>query len=447
MPGDADDADDLLFSPDVLSPEVFGVFRADPTFEVYGCSSSPITIVQTINRGNLDTSKEPSSVFLWTSAVALSKLWQEVGDGLPSALGRRVLDLSAGLGLNALTAASSGASKVIATEVEPALTSLKNSIGINSHVAGHENISVEELEWGVNTPLSESILAPPLDIVVGADLIYSPSLHEVLLQTLERVLTVGVTTLVLAFEERGSAEQEFLDAARRRLDLQGRFVPGCFEHARLMQVKVFVGMRGQLPPHMDAQEDSGGMRTRGAGGTCRTRHAGGLQPVHEAPAAGASDAQLDRLGEMAPNNRAPTIGVNPVASAVANRSGARTYELSPGTIVQGGADVTQPYYSAIRAGDARLVIVNCARRSGEASVQLFGDVDGGSRILWLPMTEATKEADCRAYLVTHAEGLIANLRDGFTVVVSCQEGLHRSVEFTRQLLTLCAIPHLASEQE
>ena len=88
---DGIDADDLLFSPDALSPEVFGVFRADPTFEVYGCSSSPITIVQTINRGNLDTSKEPSSVFLWTSAVALSKLWQEVGDGLPSALGRRVL--------------------------------------------------------------------------------------------------------------------------------------------------------------------------------------------------------------------------------------------------------------------------------------------------------------------------------------------------------------------
>ena len=179
---------------------------------------------------------------------------------------------------------------------------------------------------------------------------------------------------------------------------------------------------------MDAQEDS-----------CRTRHAGALQPVHEAPAAGASDAQLDRLGEMAPNNRAPkNIGVNPGASAVANRSGARTYELSPGTIVQGGADATQPYYSAIRAGDARLVIVNCARRSGEASVQLFGDADGGSRILWLPMTEATKETDCRAYLVTHAEGLIANLRDGFTVVVSCQEGLHRSVEFTRQLLTLAA---------
>ena len=83
------------------------------------------------------------------------------------------------------------------------------------------------------------------------------------------------------------------------------------------------------------------------------------------------------------------------------------------------------------------------RRMRDLCPQLFGDVDGGSRILWLPMTEATKEADCRAYLVTHAEGLIANLRDGFTVVVSCQEGLHRSVEFTRQLLTLCAIPHLA----
>ena len=119
----------------------------------------------------------------------------------------------------------------------------------------------------------------------------------------------------------------------------------------------------------------------------------------------------------------------------ASRTGmTRTYQLSPGVIVQGGADATKPFYSMIRNGDAaRLVIVNVARRTGEPSVQLLGD----NRILWLPMTEASKEADCKAYLDTHADSLIANLRDNATVVVNCQEGVHRSVEFTRQLLRRC----------
>ena len=51
---------------------------------------------------------------------------------------------------------------------------------------------------------------------------------------------------------------------------------------------------------------------------------------------------------------------------------ARRYLLAPGMVVQGGADATRPFYKAVRDGEARLVIVNVARRTGEADVQLHG---------------------------------------------------------------------------
>lgn len=79
--------------------------------------------------------------------------------------------------------------------------------------------------------------------------------------------------------------------------------------------------------------------------------------------------------------------------------------------------------------------MNCARRAGAASVQLLGV--SGCRILWLPMSEENKKAACKMYLDIYASDLLASLRDGYTLVVNCQEGVHRSVEFTAQVLSLC----------
>mmetsp|Transcript_14234 Transcript_14234/g.19231 ORF Transcript_14234/g.19231 Transcript_14234/m.19231 type:complete len:166 (+) Transcript_14234:3-500(+) len=114
----------------------------------------------------------------------------------------------------------------------------------------------------------------------------------------------------------------------------------------------------------------------------------------------------------------------------------RIYDLQPGLVVQGGADAVREFYDAVAKGcDESVIIVNCARRSGEASIQLFGDA--GCRIMWLPMSEENKQAACKQYLGTHAADLLHSLQAGSTVVVNCQEGVHRSVEFTRQLLHMC----------
>ena len=124
----------------------------------------------------------------------------------------------------------------------------------------------------------------------------------------------------------------------------------------------------------------------------------------------------------------------------------RTYTLNPGKVVQGGADAVRPFYTTVKECEVPVIIVNCARRFGDPKEDIQGHRTSNevgssttrtNRILWLPMTEGKKEVMCRDYLQRHADGLLEDLRTGFTVVVNCQEGLHRSVEFTNQLLKIC----------
>ena len=82
-------------------------------------------------------------------------------------------------------------------------------------------------------------------------------------------------------------------------------------------------------------------------------------------------------------------------------------------------------------GQQQLILVNVARRLGEPSEeQLLG-----GRLMWLPMMEGDAER-CRAYVESHGPELLGALECGATVVVNCQEGLHRSRQFAEQLLAL-----------
>jgi Predicted methyltransferase len=167
------------------------------------------------------------SALLWRSAVVLAQQWPLLlsSDGRSdgSALladGQRVLELGAGLGLNAICLAARGAS-VVATEIEPALTALRESLARNRTCweAGGGAISAVELRWGEPVQLSQRF-----DCVVCADVIYSRPLRPLLLQTLRRHVTEG-TNLVLAFEVRGD-EHEFVAEAARTLGMRARRLYG-----------------------------------------------------------------------------------------------------------------------------------------------------------------------------------------------------------------------------
>lgn len=115
----------------------------------------------------------------------------------------------------------------------------------------------------------------------------------------------------------------------------------------------------------------------------------------------------------------------------------RVYEISGlnGRILQGGAEAVRNYYvDETLAAD--VVIVNCARRIGDVKIE-SGEL--GPIIYWLPMNELDRVAVCKRYLGEYGAELIQYLKEGKTVVVNCQEGLHRSVEFAKQLVKLARL--------
>ncbi|CAJ1354522.1 unnamed protein product [Effrenium voratum] len=115
--------------------------------------------------------------------------------------------------------------------------------------------------------------------------------------------------------------------------------------------------------------------------------------------------------------------------------GLRCFEVPgcTGKILQGGADAVRPV-----RGDVQ-VIVNCARRSGDSKVES----GPGQDVYWLPMTEANMQEASRRYLQEYGPRLVEALRSGKVIAVHCQEGVHRSVEFAKQLQSFASHGELA----
>ena len=206
------EADDYLFFPPPV--EAFGVFSGETELVIEDVTPVDVHLTQTFDE---------QSTLLWSSSVVLARRWRG-GGSLPEVAGRRVLELGAGLGLNAMGLAAKGA-LVVATEVEPALSALRRSVARNracwAKAGGRAALEVCELRWGETEgePLNEAF-----DVVVGADLLYSRELRAPLLRTLQRV--VGpCTTVVLALEVRGD-ELAFLSQAASQLAMAARCALG-----------------------------------------------------------------------------------------------------------------------------------------------------------------------------------------------------------------------------
>ena len=243
----ADDDDCVLFS-DALTPEVFGAYSAEAEVSISDAAPTVLRMRQQIECDN-----GSQSVLLWQSAVALSRSWWEGRVGLPKAADVRVLELGAGLGLCSLTAAALGASDVVATEIEPALTALQKSIESNSESQHADRITVADLPWG-DDDRAASLGTRAWDVVIGTDLVYGARLHAPLLATLRRVLTPGVSTLVLAYEERGG-EEAFFEMASHQLGLVGHYIDQVTYVDLHQPVRIFVGTRVISPPRRRATRE------------------------------------------------------------------------------------------------------------------------------------------------------------------------------------------------
>lgn len=107
----------------------------------------------------------PYGLLLWESAVVLAR----AAARRPQALaGRSVLELGCGTGLVGLVAASLGAD-VLQTDHEPAALMLAKENACRNGVGGIRRIDADWQRWPV---------AERFDVILGADVLYEPALHD-----------------------------------------------------------------------------------------------------------------------------------------------------------------------------------------------------------------------------------------------------------------------------
>jgi len=179
---------------------------------------------------------------VWNAAPVLSDWLSK--DGGAAVTGRRVVEIGAGTGLVGLTAAALGAKRVVLTdrrvpesavfvtvdgsmEQMPSghstkiLDLLQENINANRAALGAADVKVEELTWGEKQSVKRIKKAHgPVDIVVGADVFYTPDEGEArkLVRTIKRLLDDGweFGEAVIAWKQRRDDQLDVLDRVCRK---------------------------------------------------------------------------------------------------------------------------------------------------------------------------------------------------------------------------------------
>ncbi|ELR21422.1 uncharacterized protein ACA1_183580 [Acanthamoeba castellanii str. Neff] len=152
---------------------------------------------------------------VWKSSVALARfleeLWRQEG---PSFLvGKRVIELGSGCGLTGILATLLGGHTTF-TDMESVLLWTNRNVEHNLDPFKH-TYRLKELHWG-RTELAA--FQPGFDIVLGADLIYSPKVVMALLNTLHGVSRPDSRVLVAFENHNPTATKLFLAHLPRYFD-------------------------------------------------------------------------------------------------------------------------------------------------------------------------------------------------------------------------------------
>eukprot|EP01065_Artemidia_motanka_P032472 TRINITY_DN39486_c0_g1_i1.p2 TRINITY_DN39486_c0_g1~~TRINITY_DN39486_c0_g1_i1.p2 ORF type:complete len:266 (+),score=101.02 TRINITY_DN39486_c0_g1_i1:90-887(+) len=118
---------------------------------------------------------------VWDSALVLSKYF-EVGTEEGWWVGKRVVELGAGVGVPGLSAAALGADEVVLTDIKPQLPLLRR----NAALCGRGVVRVEELCWG-DEDVADKF--GRFDVVLCADVLFVDEAVPPLVDTIRRLLS------------------------------------------------------------------------------------------------------------------------------------------------------------------------------------------------------------------------------------------------------------------
>ncbi|GAQ89683.1 hypothetical protein KFL_005500060 [Klebsormidium nitens] len=146
------------------------------------------------------TGRALTGAWVWDCAIAVAK-WFETQSWPPGSFkGKRVIEVGAGTGLVGLALASLGAD-VVLTDREALMPGLRTNIQANQL---EERCRADVLEWGSDA----SHLFPPVDYVVGSDILYDMSLVPALCKTLLD-LSGPNTQIIIGYELRFGTTEAF----------------------------------------------------------------------------------------------------------------------------------------------------------------------------------------------------------------------------------------------
>jgi hypothetical protein len=152
---------------------------------------------------------------VWNSSVLMKRLLERLSKLEPGFLQRKkVFELGCGCALASMTVAVVGAESVIATDGNPRVVELaRRNVETNQL---EDRVTVEQLQWGMMDAME---LAGMGDVVLGADLTYSPGSWRQLAESMETILCDHGYVLYLSLGHAGfnvNAEVEgFLSVAQQ----------------------------------------------------------------------------------------------------------------------------------------------------------------------------------------------------------------------------------------
>ncbi|KAL7330592.1 hypothetical protein PS15p_205510 [Mucor circinelloides] len=170
---------------------------------------------------------------LWDSALVMNHVFNTLAEVDQHYLcGRRIMDLSAGIGAIGLTIAQTfrinnilNPPHIVMTDLEEALPLMKNNQQLNN-IPETEIVSIQRLEWGSSDDINRVMRGGrrPFDYILISDVLYNTKDFPALINTFIQLVEENRhTVIIMGYKPRGlkqSEEDLFFDECRSHLRLE-----------------------------------------------------------------------------------------------------------------------------------------------------------------------------------------------------------------------------------